>query len=160
MGSKKKKKQAAYLKSGVLRSEWEATYLTSQEKALLDLDFSDGNKSTAHANLKYYQKDFQCLSEWDKERLKTLSAFFQKLTQSSWQEIYASGGKGGSKSGFGYTIHQDLQRLPSQEVVETISPDITFFELRVNQKSRVHGFRTKNAFMLIWLDQHHELYAK
>jgi len=46
---------------------------------------------------------------------------------------------------------------PKTRVLEAISPDLGFFELRVTQKARVHGFRSANAFFLVFLDKDHAI---
>jgi hypothetical protein len=75
------------------------------------------------------------------------------LNQSNWNFINNSGDKSGNKNGLGMTYHQDRKKLPSSKILDSISPDIKFFELRVTQKARVHGFRSFSSFFLVWLDR-------
>ena len=67
-------------------------------------------------------------------------------------------GRDDSKGHAAYTIHKDHSVLPNNAELEEISPDLTWFELRVDGESRVHGFRVKDAFFLVYLDQNHEVY--
>jgi hypothetical protein len=52
---------------------------------------------------------------------------------------------------------KDLSKLPYHPHLH-FNPDLTFFELRVTQQARVHGFRVKSAFFLVWLDREHRIY--
>ena len=101
---------------------------------------------------------FECFSSWSPSELKAFSDFLIKLKSAKWKDIYATGGKKGTKSGLGYTPHKNRSMLPNNPELKDISPDITFFELRVTQKARVHGFRVKSAFFLVWLDKNHRIY--
>ena len=76
----------------------------------------------------------------------------------TWNQIYKTSGRIGNKTGLGYSIHKDAAKLPNKALRDRISPDITFFELRVTGEARAHGFRSKNTFFLIWLDRNHDIY--
>jgi hypothetical protein len=100
-----------------------------------------------YVNLKYFDSNYECLSAWEKDELKLLSDFIQKVSNSDWYSIQKS-----------CTKHKDNGILPKNKKIENVSPDITFFELRVSIKARVHGFRSANAFFLCWLDRNHQIY--
>lgn len=114
----------------------------------------EDQSSPAFVVLKYFRSDKQCFSEWNKVELEAFSAFNIKMNQLTWQQIASSGGKLGNKTGMGYTQHDKLD-IPRNQL--GISEDITFFELRVTNKARVHGFRACGAFFLIRLDKDHDL---
>lgn len=118
------------------------------------------NPETAFVALKYFQPQHQCLSEWDKEELGALSNFVANLSQMPWTDIIRTGGKPGNKVGVGYTPHKNRDSLPKCAVLDKISEDISFFELRVTNKARVHGFRCKSTFFLVWLDRNHQIYPQ
>ncbi len=132
-------------------------YLTNIEKSFFGLEKKEENP---YIVLKYYHSDFECFSNWNSNELKAFSDFIRKLRQIQWEDIYKTGGKAGDKTGFGYTPHKDISQLPDNPELKKISPDITFFELRVTGKIRVHGFRVKAAFFLVWLDRNHRIYPK
>ncbi len=119
--------------------------------------FDAKRNDNPHINLKYYQSKFECFSSWTQEELRDLSSFIDKLSQSNWTDVFKSGGKSGSKSGFGMTFHK-REALPKFPAIDQISEDIDFFELRVNQKARVHGFRNFSSFFLVLLDREHRIY--
>lgn len=110
--------------------------------------------------LKYYQPRHQCFSAWQQTELRGFSSFVEKLRGTTWNEIVLSGGRGpnGKKTSFGYTPHKDRTKLPPCADLDRVSPDLTFFELRVSGKMRVHGFRAGAAFFLVWLDREHKIY--
>ncbi|MEH3116309.1 MAG: hypothetical protein PGN25_01430 [Methylorubrum populi] len=138
-------------------SEDKNVNLKIREAALLSLS-ENSDDDTAYINLKYYRHEHQCLSEWDADQLRAFSAFCRKITQFRWIEIYKTGGKVGSKTGLGYTVHKDRAVLPAAPELDNISPDLTWFELRVTNEARVHGFRCKSAFFLVFLDRLHQVY--
>jgi hypothetical protein len=131
--------------------------LSKFEAAVLGLV---GNKAdeSAYVSLKYYNPDYQCFSDWSAVELKSLSSFCTKIRNIKWSDIYRTGGKPGDKVGFGYTVHKDRNNLPEHPELDKLSEDLTWFELRVNQSARVHGFRAKDAFFLVFLDVGHKIY--
>lgn len=131
--------------------------LTLRDAALLGVA-STADNERPHVNLRYYWPDHECFSAWDATKLKAFSAFCRKLCQSKWNEIYKTAGSSGHKTGFGYTPHKDTSVLPSNPELANFSPDLTWFELRVDQESRVHGFRARDSFFLVFLDGKHQIY--
>ncbi len=131
-------------------------YLNEKEAEILGFE-KEGNNNPAYVYFKYYDHKYQCLSEWSQDELKLFTSFVEKLRNTSWIDIYKSGASQ-NKSGFGYTICKQTNLLPNQIIVNSLSEDTTFFELRVSQEARVHGFRARTAFCLIWLDRNHEIY--
>jgi hypothetical protein len=154
MMAKDKLKKVA--KEQAKKSDEAAVNLTIREVALLSL--SDKQEETAYVNLKYYRHEHQCLSSWDEDQLKSFSAFCRKITQIGWKAIYKTAGAPGDKNGFGYTVHKNHAKLPANPDLGAVSPDLTWFELRVSGEARVHGFRCKEAFFLVFLDRQHEIY--
>lgn len=119
-----------------------------------------GREGDAHAAayvaLKYYQHAHECFSAWSPDEPRAFSEFNRKLATQTWPQVYRSAG--GDKSGLGYTPHGSGGRLPRPEFLRELSEDISFFELRVTQKARVHGFRAGAAFFLVFLDRSHRLF--
>ena len=155
---KNSKRKLKKLPPNIIAENNSILYLTLDESKLLGFK-DEGNKQQPYIVLKYYQKKFECFSEWTAKELKEFSVFNEKLTSSTWGDIHNSASKTlGYKTGFGYTIHKNKDILPNQDVLEKLSADLTYFELRVNDKLRVHGFRIKAAFCLLWLDREHKIY--
>lgn len=107
--------------------------------------------------LKYFEPSYQCLSEWTADELRSLTGLIDKIRDLSWPDIYKTAGSIGTKVGVGYTQHGSSVKLPESKRLDNLSPDLTFFELRVSDKARVHGFRIKSAFFLVWLDRNHRI---
>jgi hypothetical protein len=122
------------------------------------LGHENGSGAVPYVALKYYQPEFQCFSEWAADELRAFSDFNRKLRHLTWQLVYQSGGRSGTKTGLGYTPY-DSGVLPPPPFLATISEDISWFELRVTQRARVHGFRAGAAFFLVYLDRAHEVFA-
>jgi hypothetical protein len=121
-------------------------------------------KLKPYVALKYFSPDWQCFSEWTVPELKSFSAFINTLKQHTWEQVYKTGGKGVNKTGLGYTKY-DLTSVKNtniqkklEAVKKEISEDLNFFELRVDQKARVHGFQSQSTFFLIALDRNHEAF--
>jgi hypothetical protein len=129
-------------------------YLNAKDANALGLGEGE---NIPYLQLKFFDSKHQCFSEWTTDELKLFTAFIDKIQKSNWNEIFKSG-SGTNKSGFGFTKCKDTSLLPNQEIVKSLSQDVNFFELRVSQKARVHGFRVKSAFCIVWLDRNHEIY--
>ncbi len=113
--------------------------------------------------LKYFRNSFECFSVWERDELKSFSDFISDLRQRTWRQVLETSGKGGAKVGLGYTPYEINTTKNGAEghldnVRKQIGEDITFFELRINQKIRVHGFRAKAAFFLVLLDREHRVF--
>lgn len=147
------------INKNVAGKEKQLKYLNSREAELLGF-ISEGSNIPAYVYLKYFDHQFECFSDWQADELKQFSQFINKLRQTSWQNIYKSAGRPGNKKGLGYTIHKNTEILPNENLVKILSPDVTFFELRVSGSMRVHGFRQKSVFFLIWLDRKHRIYLQ
>lgn len=133
--------------------------LTAVEEKIHGYDLKR-EQQLASVSLKYYDPDYECFSAWSKEDLSAFSNFTQNVAQRNWLQIMDTGGKSGTKVGLGYTLHKSHKVLPSSKSLDQISPDIDFFELRVSEKARVHGFRCYSTFFLVWLDCNHQIYPQ
>ena len=108
------------------------------------------DESHPYIVLKYLKTNFECFSDWTPQELKQFSSFINKLHSSNWVDISRS-------SGFGMTIFK-RKKLPEEIIkLSHVSQDIPFFELRITQKARVHGFRLHSAFFLVLLDRNHRV---
>jgi hypothetical protein len=104
-----------------------------------------------HVSLKYWHAPSQCLSAWQPRELKKLRKFIETI-QSFPREELGTGGlqpkihKGKTSSGFA---------LPT-----ALSKDLAMYELRVDQKARVHGAFQNDVFFLVWLDRSHAVFPE
>lgn len=108
------------------------------------------DKVNAHISLKYFDKNFECFSEWTKDELACFSNFVDKVNSLTWSEIK-------KHSGLKYTDINNAKNIPNNSIKEKLSRDITFCELRVSEKARVVGFRRNAIFFLCWLDRNHRI---
>lgn len=127
---------------------------------MLGLAEDNSDREKAYVALKYYQSAYECFSDWTREELRSFSAFCNKVNERTWEQIKQSGGTRGMKTGLGFTPHKDRRKLPNDGLLKLISPEVEFSEMRVTDKARVHGFRMKSAFFLVWLDKDHRVYAE
>lgn len=132
-----------------------AKYLNSN--LLSDTWFADGNNANVLASIRFVQHDFQCFSDWTNAEMKVFWSFIHKLHTYTWVLLYGTGGKSGNKTGLGYTA-TSLKDYPESEFITQLDPEISLFELRVDDKKRVHGFRSKAIFYICWLDKDHEIF--
>ena len=135
---------------------------TKSKTIYLDKDVSlltgwkeKGNHAMVFLSLRFIQHEYQCFSEWSKIEMKSFWAFLEKLSTLTWQQIYDQSGKS-NKTGLGYTTI-DKYQYPLSEFKEQLSEDITLFELRVDDKKRIHGFRHEAVFYACWLDKNHDI---
>lgn len=143
--------------------------LNSIETKIFDLPYfkKDGSKENSfkknpYVVLKYFQESWECFSEWEKAELKLFTNFLQTISNHTWETVYKSAGKGVNKAGLGYTPYK-IEEMKSgsshlKKVRNSISDDLDFFELRVSQKIRVHGFQSQAAFFLVLLDKDHRVF--
>lgn len=144
-----------------------ADKLSSMEVKVLSLSntFSGGSADNDNpfVNLKYFRESFECFSAWEKDELKSFTDFIGAMRDRTWRQVLATSGKGENKAGLGYTPYEIAKTKNGAEaqlkdVQKSIGEDITFFELRVTQKIRVHGFRANAAFFLVLLDRGHRVF--
>lgn len=112
--------------------------------------------------LKYYDKDWECFSQWDAAELAAFSDFNRKISLISWNEIYKSAGAAGQKTGLGYTklelsVIDESASNKLKKLATKLSEDISFFEMRLGSEARVHGFRSAETFFLVLLDRNHRV---
>jgi len=147
--ARKKKKIASQV------SEKKSPQRISKAAQLLKDVTQQGNDAYIFLSLRFVQHRYQCFSDWSKTEMNSFWDFNSRIHDYTWQQLYQMGGKQ-QKTGFGYTAINRHQ-LPQSELVDVLSADVNFFELRVNQKIRVHGFRYQSVFYLCFLDKNHDL---
>jgi hypothetical protein len=118
---------------------------------------TEGNSAYVFISLRFIQSDHQCFNEWTKQEMKDFWSFNSSIHDKTWSLVYGSATKNKrNKSGLGYTV-MDIDNYPNIKFKKQLSPDITIFELRVNKRIRVHGFRDESVFYICWLDKEHEI---
>lgn len=139
------------------------------ERKIFDLPAykKDGSRESVNGKnpyvvLKYFQDSWECFSAWTAEELRSFSKFLVTFSGHTWDSVYKSGGKGPNKGSLGYTPYDISTMNSGKEILEKvrnlISPDIGFFELRVSDKIRLHGFQSQSAFFLVMLDREHRVF--
>ena len=103
--------------------------------------------------LKYFDKNFECFSEWTPDELVCFSSFIDKINRLEWKEIK-------KHPGLRFKSIDNAKGIPNNDIKERLSKDITFCEFRVSQKARVVGFRNNAVFFLCWLDRNHRICAE
>jgi hypothetical protein len=97
-----------------------------------------------------------CLHLWDSTEVRELVACFKKAEQMTWQQIKATGGKRGRKTGLGFTLLTEHQ-LPNKG--QDLEPDVRdrVFELRTSLRSRILCFRVNQVCHVVWFDSDHAI---
>lgn len=150
-----KKKKSGYIdKSALPKSNKKNKFIDNRALALENFD-KEGNASKVLISIKHLQPDFECFSEWTKQEMQLFWSFNSDLHNKSWQQVYSTARKS-KKTGLAYTVLSKKQ-YPKSNFTKLLSRDITLFELRVNKKIRVHGFRHKFIFHICWLDKNHNI---
>lgn len=126
--------------------------LKRDEQQVLGIGASNEDEEVPYIALKYFDRKYECFSKWGPTELKAFSSLVDKLKKVNWQQLK-------TQEGLGYTVHPNRNRLPNGgAALEEISHEISPFEIRVTGKARLHGFRMKAAFFLVWLDKNHRIY--
>ncbi|WP_446326718.1 hypothetical protein [Burkholderia pseudomallei] len=105
--------------------------------------------------LKYYRSQFECFSAWTADELKQFSSFIEKLSAANWASVQKAGGF--QRKALDLATISASAAAHLRAVKNGLSDDISFFELRITQAIRVHGFRAKDAFFLVLLDREHRV---
>ncbi|WP_288531766.1 MAG6450 family protein [uncultured Bacteroides sp.] len=115
-----------------------------------------GNDKKVFVSIKNLQNNFECFSDWSKAEMNKFWSFNQQIHNMTWKDIYATASKGKGKRGLAYTVieHSKYENI---SFMKRLSKDITFFELRVDDEIRVHGFRDCSIFHLCVLDKNHKI---
>lgn len=114
------------------------------------------DKKNPDLSLKYYDYNYQCFSELEAEDLKQFTDVCRKFSQMNWIDIKKQAGKKGKKTGLAPTMIERSQ-LPKSNILNRISDDIEFMELRLSQTARIFGFRSSATFFLVFLDKNHDI---
>lgn len=155
MAPKEKRKFKVPINAADTKDE-KKTFISKEAASLKNQIESDKNDSHVLMSIKYLQHQHQCFSDWDANDMKSFWDFNKRLHEHTWADLYKSGGSLGNKSGLGFTIINH-DKYPDSDFKKELSKDQRIFELRVNKKARVHGFRIKGVFYLCWLDKDHEI---
>jgi hypothetical protein len=153
----KKRKRSNFISSNATEKPT-ANKFINKHALKLDEFSQEGNNAFVFLSLKYLQHKTQCFSDWPNSEMGAFWSFNKSIHQTTWQNVYASSGKK-NKTGLAYT-KIEIKQYPKTVFSQSLSEDITLFELRLNQKMRVHGFRHKSVFYLCWLDREHNLLSK
>ena len=94
--------------------------------------------------------------EMTKQEIKALIACFKKAEKHTWQQIEATGGPRGLKTGLGYTR---LKRSELPADGSGLSEDVRdgVFELRVSRTARILCFRDDRICHVLWFDRNHSI---
>lgn len=126
----------------------------NREAAILKGWKQDGNTASVLVSFRFIQHDYECFSDWTKEQMNIFWGFLRNIHQVSWQTLFNQGGRGQNKAGFALT-YLPRDKYPNG-FMQQVDPLIEFFEVRVNQKMRVHGFRDDSIYYLCYLDKDHQ----
>lgn len=147
-------KKTSFINKNVATQITTTNYINKNAATLIGNN-DNGDTLKVIVSFIHLQHNFECFSDWSKQEMNNFWGFYKALHEYTWQQVYATGRKT-DKNGFGYTPIP-IKNYPNPEFKGKLSLDINIFELRVNQKSRVHGFRDKAVFYICWLDRNHQI---
>ena len=150
----KSKNRGSYLKESVADQKKSSSYINKNAASLIGSN-DNGDDLKLIISFLHLQNDFQCFSDWEKHEMSDFWAFYKKVHEYTWSNVYSTARKS-QKSGIAYTIIP-IKKYPNPDFKKSLSEDITLFELRVSDKIRVHGFRNKSVFYICWLDRNHTI---
>lgn len=154
--SSKKHLQPSLIPKSAASLPQQTTYLNKKADFVEGWQRS-GDEAIVLVSIKLLQSSYQCFSDWDKAEMRAFWAFNDKIHQYTWRQVFSTASKTPqNKTGIAYTIIEASQ-YPDSAFKESLDPQTTFFELRVTDKARVHGFRSFSIFYLCWLDRNHEI---
>jgi hypothetical protein len=100
-------------------------------------------------NLRYYRRKHECLSQWQKDELKALSNWIEKIAERTLEQVTA----------VTKTCHAH-QGPPKESLYPPgVSLDIKMYGLDVGPKASVHGFFSNSQFFVVRLDRSHAVHG-
>jgi len=133
---------------------------TSKNKAPLPVNnvISD-REQYVKLSITYLDTGSECFSQWQKDELKTLSAFINKISKIKLHELSRYDGLGLDSSGenFNKTIRKYMKAKFISQVSVNIIDEINIKHMRINKRSRVHGYFDREVFNIIRLDRNHDI---
>jgi hypothetical protein len=154
MSNKKHLNRSAIAQHNTTTFQSKTNYI-NKNAAVMNGWLEDGDKANIFVSIRFVQHEWECFSDWSKTEMKSFWAFVDKAHQYTWQNVRDQSRKT-DKSGLAYTI-MTVKQYPDSEFKKSLDPDITIFELRVNEKARVHCFRDKAVCYVCWLDRNHRI---
>lgn len=112
------------------------------------------DKEHPYVSLKYYDYDYCCFSNLEKDELKNFTNLTRKFKMMTWSQVKGQGGKK-QKSGLALTPIE-RKSLPQKGVLNEISEDVRFSEIRLSQKARIFGFRSHSTYFVVFIDRNHD----
>lgn len=102
-------------------------------------------------SLKYIDMNFKTFNDLKEQKnLRKFDNFIKKVNNNiEWEPIFK--------------LHDKTPTNPKKQFKDRLKKlnmdieQLDLFHLRLSNKFRVHGFRKKNRFKLIWLDPNHEV---
>lgn len=154
MGNKNNK----YLPSNSSSLESPTSHYINKNAALLNGWNASGDTANILISIRFLRHEFECFSDWNKEEMKSFWLFIKKAHEYTWQNLKDQSCKGKNKNGLGFTSIS-VSKYP-KKYRENFDPQSNLFELRVNQKARVHCFRDKSVCYIIVLDKDHKVFPQ
>ena len=105
---------------------------------------------TIEVSMKYYQRKTECLSEWQKNELKALSGWLEKIRLKTVQQVKSNPNDCHAHAGGKFTKGFVLPK--------EVSHERQLYGLKASGKARVHGFFVDQKFFVVWLDRNHRLH--
>lgn len=105
-------------------------------------------------SLKYYRKETECFSDWQKGELKKFSAIGHKISGQTALKLKA------------YKPLCEKHKGPPAEArfarPDNLSEDLELYEIKVDpsNKARIHGVFVNSIFFMIWLDRNHAVFPE
>lgn len=116
----------------------------------------NGDDKLVFVSIKNLQNKFQCFSEWSKIEMNKFWNFNDSIHKMTWRQVLQTASKGKNKRGLAYTVIP-REKYKGINFLKDLDKNISIFELRIDDKIRVHGFRECSIFHLCVLDKNHKI---
>lgn len=116
----------------------------------------NGDDKLVFVSIKNLQNKFQCFSEWSKIEMNKFWNFNDSIHKMTWSQVLQTASKGKNKRGLAYTVIP-REKYKGISFFKDLDKSISIFELRIDDKIRVHGFRECSIFHLCVLDKNHKI---
>jgi hypothetical protein len=103
----------------------------------------------------YKPGDTFCLSHCERDEVRIFMDCLRMLSQMTWVQVWAQGGKPGNKVGLAHTFYDDSSLNVGRPA--NVSPELKIVGLRASGKYRIFGVTIEQVFHVIWFDRNHDV---
>lgn len=111
------------------------------------------NKGSVSISLRYFRRQCECFSDWEKSELSKFASTLEKLRNYTAEQLKVTKSL--------CDRHKGAPDEARFAFPNDVSPEQTLYEIKVDpsNKLRAHGFFVDQVYFLLWLDREHACFT-